>query len=368
MASSSPFGSYRQYSVVTLNREGHTLGAKEKESQRRIIAKESGVAVKDYDASIDGYRLSWLQKIGFIVLGFVAGVPGILIDWAIARRRKMMECSAEGIYLGIIGWALRNVVFFCMTVTGLGAQFSLYGATMSGWAVFGLVVSILFIVLSSMWVYGMRYKMTPAEKKRVLHGDDWIKPGEKHLRYDSAITINAAPEKIWPYIRQAGQERAGWYSFDWLERAFTFDIHNHYDIHPEWQELEAGHYQFFHQPPLTIGEWVTEASNDGPWYFASHSDTAVDPGYKNPGPNGEKALKLWFKRFCWTWNWEVVPVDATRSRLMWRCDCTFERYHRLNKYFVVFILGTASIVMGRNFMDVMKALCEGRLTYSENKR
>ncbi len=29
---------------------------------------------------------------------------------------------------------------------------------------------------------------------------------------------------------------------------------------------------------------------------------------------------------------------------------------------------TASIVMGRNFMDVMKALCEGRLKYGENKR
>ncbi len=328
-----------------------------------------------YDVKIDGYRPTAASKLGYIALGFFLGVVGILLDWAIAHRKHMMECSAEGIYLGIIGWALRNIVFFFMTATGAGAQYSLYSQTMSGWAIFGLVVSILFIILSCMWVYGMRYKMTPAEKARTFHGDDWIKPGEKHLRYDSAITIDAPPEKIWPYIRQCGQDRAGWYSFDWLERLCTFHIHNHYDIHPEWQELKPGHFQVFHQPPLTIGEWVTEVSNgeNGKYYFAAHSDSATDPGYKNPGPNQEKALQLWFKRFCWTWNWELVPIptkadEPKRTRLMWRCDCTFVPYNRPNKYFVVFILGTASIVMGRDFMDVMKKLCEGRLKYPANKK
>lgn len=325
---------------------------------------------KGYDARIDGFRPSVGEKLLYGGLGFFLGIPGILISWALGRRKKMMECSAEAIYLGIIGWALANVAEFLVVLGGTDLVWSCMGSVIPLSPMFWLVVSILFIALSCMWVYGMRYKQTPEEKARVFHGDDWIKPGEKHLRYDSAITIDAPPEKIWPYVRQCGQERAGWYSFDWLERLCTFDIHNHYDIHPEWQELKPGHYQWFHQAPLSIGEWVTEASNDGPWYFASHSDTATDPGYKNPGPNQEKALKLWFRRFCWTWNWEVVPVKGQpgRSRLMWRCDCTFERYHRLNKYFVVFILGTASIVMGRNFMDVMKKLCEGRLSYGENKR
>lgn len=345
-----------------------------------------------YDVRIDGYRLGWGGKTGYMAVGFLLGWLGVLIDWGIARRKRMMECSAEAIFLGIIGWALSIVCWFVLTafgvlpattsllcLTAVGGSAVLLGlagiawpaaASISGWAISLFVIAILFIVLGSMWVYGMRYKLTPKEKARVFHGDDWIKPGEKHLRYDSGITIDAVPEKIWPYVRQAGQTKAGWYSFDWLERAFTFDIHNHYDIHPEWQELAPGTFQWFHQAPLTIGEWVTEASNDGPWYFASHSDTSTDPGYKNPGPDQEKALKLWFKRFCWTWNWEVVPVPGQpgRSRLMWRCDCTFDRYHRANKYFVVFILGTASMVMGRNFMDTMKSLCEGRLVYGENKR
>lgn len=325
---------------------------------------------KGYKKEIDGERLSIAAKAGYLASGFVLGLVGVLINWAIAHRKGMMECSAEGIYLGLIGWALRNICLFIAVAAGVALPYSLMGAEITGWSIFWLVVSILFVILGCMWVYGMRYKMTKAEKALVFHGDDWIKPGEKHLRYDSAITIDAPAAKIWPYVRQCGQTRAGWYSFDWLERLFTFKIYNHYDVHPEWQELKPGTYQWFHQPPLSIGEWVTEASNDGPWYFASHSDTATDPTYKNPGPNQEKALGLWFKRFCWTWNWQLVPVpgDENRTRFMWRCDCTFDRYHRLNKYFVVFILGTASIVMGRNFMDTMKALCEGRLKYGENKR
>lgn len=315
-----------------------------------------------YDERVDGYRLSFLKKLGLVLIGLALPVVGIFIDWAIGRRKRMMECSAEAIYLGIIGTALSYVCFFALLAAGVVPL-----GGVNGWWIFGLVIACLFIILSLMWVYGMHYKQTPAEKARTFHGDDWINPGEPHLRYDSAITIDAPPEKIWPYIRQCGQERAGWYSFDWLERLFTFDIHNHYRIHPEWQELKPGHYQWFHQAPLSIGEWVTEVSNDGPWYFASHSDTATDPTYKNPGPNQEKALGLWFRRFCWTWNWEVAPVSSQpgRSRLMWRCDCTFSPYRRTlgSKYFVVFILGTASIVMGRNFMDVMKKLCEGRLEY-----
>ncbi|WP_201738769.1 hypothetical protein [Senegalimassilia faecalis] len=238
----------------------------------------------------------------------------------------------------------------------------------TGWSIFWLVVAICFIILSSMWIYGMAYKQTRAEKAMVFPGDDWIKPGEKHLRYDAGVTIDAPAERVWALVKQSGQSKAGWYSFDWLERFFTFDIHNHYDIHPEWQDLKPGDYQWFHQAPLSIGEWVTWVSDEPPYGWASHSDTRTDPGYKNPGPNQEKALKLWFKYFCWTWNWLVVPIDSNRCRLIWRCDCTFARYHRLNKYFVVFILGTASIVMGRRYMDVMKPLAEGRFTYPDSKK
>ena len=362
----------------------------------RCTATEWSIDMILYEEKRDGYRYSRWKELGFILIGFCLGWIGVFICWGIAHRKRQMECSAEGIFLGIIGWATGVVLWYILTRTGacdpassilslvvcgwLSVFLGSYGVVLavpgtiigparaSGWGTFFLVVAILFIILGDMWVYGMRYKQTPEEKARVMPGDDWIKPGEKHLRYDSAITIDAPADKVWKYVKQSGQTKAGWYSFDWLERIFTFKIHNHYDIHPEWQDLKVGDFQWFHQAPLTIGEWVTEVSDVAPYGWAAHSDTATDPSYKNRGPNEEAALKLWFRRFCWTWNWQIVPIYGNACRLIWRCDCTFERYHRLNKYFVVFILGTASIVMGRRYMDVMQRLAEGRWAYNKKKK
>lgn len=342
-----------------------------------------------FDESIDGPRWSRAQEAAFVLLGLLLGVVGILICWAIARSKHRMESSAEGIYLGIIGWGLAQP---CCFVAGtilpamisnlvlqvtcgvialpLSMAFGLGPSALDGWAVFWLVIGILFVIFSSLWVYGLRYKQNADEIARALPGDDWIGDDEPHLRYNGGVTIDAPAKRVWEYVQQSGQTKAGWYSFDWLERLFTFDIHNHYDIHPEWQNLASGEFQWFHQAPLSIGEWVTYVSQEEPYGFASHSDTATDPTYAHPGPNQEKALRLWFKRFCWTWNWQVYSISPEQCRLIWRCDCTFSPYTRTpwSKYFVVFVLGTASLVMGRRYFDVVKALAEGRMTYPDSKR
>jgi hypothetical protein len=64
--------------------------------------------------------------------------------------------------------------------------------------------------------------------------------GESHYRIDHAITINAPADSVWPWLVQIGQDRGGFYSYDWLERAFGADIHNSDRIVPEWQERRVG--------------------------------------------------------------------------------------------------------------------------------
>lgn len=60
------------------------------------------------------------------------------------------------------------------------------------------------------------------------------------LEIQHAVTVNAPPEQVWPWLVQLGQDRAGFYSYDWLERAFGVDIRNTTDIRPEWQSRQAG--------------------------------------------------------------------------------------------------------------------------------
>lgn len=60
------------------------------------------------------------------------------------------------------------------------------------------------------------------------------------LEIQHAVTVNAPPEAVWPWLVQLGQDRAGFYSYDWLERMFGVDIHNVTEIRPEWQQRQAG--------------------------------------------------------------------------------------------------------------------------------
>lgn len=60
------------------------------------------------------------------------------------------------------------------------------------------------------------------------------------LQIQHAVTVDAPPEAVWPWLVQLGQDRAGFYSYDWLERAFGVDVRNVKEIRPEWQHRQAG--------------------------------------------------------------------------------------------------------------------------------
>ncbi len=78
---------------------------------------------------------------------------------------------------------------------------------------------------------------TPQERTRAVLGDDaWIGGVVTGTR---AITVKAPPTKVWEWLIQIGQDRAGFYSHTWLENLTLADIHNTYAIRPEWQTRQA---------------------------------------------------------------------------------------------------------------------------------
>lgn len=79
---------------------------------------------------------------------------------------------------------------------------------------------------------------TEAERRMRLPGDD-IVPDARY-RMDHALTIAAPADSVWPWLAQLGQDRGGFYSYDWLERAVGDDVHNADRIHPEWQDRAVG--------------------------------------------------------------------------------------------------------------------------------
>ena len=55
-----------------------------------------------------------------------------------------------------------------------------------------------------------------------------------------AVSIDAPPHEVWRWLVQLGQDRAGFYSYERLERLFGVDVHNVAEIRSEWQTRDAG--------------------------------------------------------------------------------------------------------------------------------
>ena len=104
------------------------------------------------------------------------------------------------------------------------------------------VIGIAFLIYASaavvLWPLHRRWGSTPMEYTLVLPGDRADRNAALELQH--AVTVDAPPQAIWPWLVQLGQDRAGFYSYDWLERAFGVDIHNILEIRPEWQSRQVG--------------------------------------------------------------------------------------------------------------------------------
>ena len=79
---------------------------------------------------------------------------------------------------------------------------------------------------------------TAAERLMALPGDNLIP--DRAGQTTQAITINAPSDVVWQWLVQIGQDRAGFYTYTWLENLTGADIHNADVIHPEWQHLAVG--------------------------------------------------------------------------------------------------------------------------------
>jgi len=79
---------------------------------------------------------------------------------------------------------------------------------------------------------------TDEELQTALPGDSPER--DPAFEVNHAITIDAPPSSVWPWLVQIGQDRGGFYSYDWLENLFGLNIHDADRVHPEWQDRSEG--------------------------------------------------------------------------------------------------------------------------------
>ncbi|MGD9889726.1 MAG: hypothetical protein AB7R89_13325 [Dehalococcoidia bacterium] len=104
-----------------------------------------------------------------------------------------------------------------------------------------------------------RWGATGAELEAALPGDELV----PRIRSQStmAISIAAPPEAVWPWLVQMGVDRAGFYSYTWVENGFLrLGVTNAGRIVPEWQTIKVGDRFWFtpeDYPTPHVGPTVT---------------------------------------------------------------------------------------------------------------
>lgn len=84
----------------------------------------------------------------------------------------------------------------------------------------------------------MGWGATREERARPMPGDELVpEPVSVSTR---AITIQAAPEEVWPWVVQIGMGRAGFYGYEWFERIAELSISTVEHLLPEFQSLQPG--------------------------------------------------------------------------------------------------------------------------------
>lgn len=86
------------------------------------------------------------------------------------------------------------------------------------------------------WMY--TWGASDEEVAMTLPGDEMVATGSP--RTTRALTIDAPVRAVWPWLAQIGEDRGGFYSYSWLERAVGANIRNANTIHPEWLDLRVG--------------------------------------------------------------------------------------------------------------------------------
>ena len=189
-----------------------------------------------------------------------------------------------------------------------------------------LILAVLYWFPVRRWF--ARWGTTPEELTRAMTGDAVIL-NPTHIQ-TAAITVNAQPEDIWPWLVQMGYQRGGLYSYDWLDRLFGYlDRPSATRILPEFQHLAVGDKIFFGREELTVA--------------------ALEPC---------RALVLSDKGHGmeWVWQFGLYPLDNNRTRLINRGT---ERIpNSMLGWLGMRVMEPAAFIMTRRFMLGVKERAE----------
>jgi len=181
----------------------------------------------------------------------------------------------------------------------------------------GAGVAAAAAALSYPWLFRrqcLTWGATPDEAARELPGDDLL--ASPDIIATRAITIDAPPAAVWPWLVQMGSGRGGVYTYDWIENLFGLGMHSADEIMPQFQDLKLGD-----EFPLGPGRPKMRVE-------------VLEPG---------RALAFRFEDQNWVWAFALFPADG-RTRIATPDASAFTRLFNL------LVMEPGSLVMERKML------------------
>ncbi len=150
---------------------------------------------------------------------------------------------------------------------------------------------------------------------RVMPGDALV-PDPRWM-WTHAVEIEAPTEAVWRFVAQIGAERAGFYSYQWLENLVGCGVRNAETVHPEWA-YAVGDPFLLHPdaPALRVAEIVTGR------YMVVHGAPGADM-------RAGASVKPWAAA-SWLFLLEELGTDRCRFVSRFRSACSDDLATRLS--------------------------------------
>lgn len=151
---------------------------------------------------------------------------------------------------------------------------------------------------------GRTFGSTVEERRSRLPGDEII--ADPTVQTDHAVTIDAPPSAVWPWLVQMGWGRGGWYTARWVDvLLFPANGPSADRIEPALQDIAVGTFIPDGPPETDCGLDVVQLEPERALVLRSNSHLPV---------SWRRRAKL-----DWTWAFVLAPMeDGRRTRYHFR--------------------------------------------------
>lgn len=201
---------------------------------------------------------------------------------------------------------------------------------------------VFFAFLAAYFAIGrpwlLNWGSTPEERAARFPGDELVP--DSSYKTTRTINIAAAPERVWAWQVQIGQDRGGFYSYHWLENLVFADIHNTEAIRPQWQDVRLGLPVMLTSQNYPLGLVKREKP-----------DPFMAPPFAQIEPPVYFVLKGWG-------SFNFLPLADGGTRLLLRGP--MPHLTRGGKIAMALLYDAPHFIMERQMMRNVKRLAEGR--------